>query len=80
MTHDSPGMSDAEALRRVREVWIWAINAKRPYFAFLLAAAMVAFGMDRGPGKFEPPPGLTKGTSVDVLKKPRRGPRPKRRL
>ena len=78
MTHDSSPMSDAEALRRVREVWSWAINAKRPYFAFLLAAAMVAFDMDHGPGKFEPP-GLIKGTQVAASKKPRRGRPPKRR-
>ena len=78
MTPDSPHMSDAEALRRVREVWSWAINAKRPYFAFLLAAAMVSFDMDRGPGKFEPP-GLAKGSTLEVIKKPRRGRPPKRR-
>ena len=67
-------------MRRLREVWSWAIDAKRPYFAFLLATAMLAFDMDRGPGKFEPP-GLAKAAPLPLplLKKPRRGRPPKRR-
>jgi hypothetical protein len=71
--------SDAEALRRVNEIWRWAIKAKRPYFAYLVAAAILAFDMDGGPGNFDPP-GTTKGLAVDVLKKPRRGRPPKKRI
>ena len=71
--------SDAEALRRVNEIWRWAIKTKRPYFAYLLAAAILAFDMDRGPGDFDPP-GAAKGLAVDVAKRPRRGRPPKKRI
>ena len=71
--------SEAEALRRMREVWGWAIKAKRPYFAFLLGVAILSFDMDGGPGGFQPP-GLTKGMQIEIVKRPRRGRPPKRRL
>ena len=72
--------SDAEALRRVNDIWRWAVKAKRPYFAYLLAAAILAFEMDRGPGNFEPP-GAAKGVTFDApIKRPRRGRPPKKRV
>ena len=72
-------LSDAEALNRVAEVWRWAVKKKRPYFAYLLAVAILSFEMDRGPGNFEPP-GQAKGMQVDaVVKRPRRGRPPKKR-
>jgi hypothetical protein len=70
--------SDAEALNRVSDIWRWAVKKKRPYFAYLLASAILAFEMDRGPGKFEPP-GQAKNMVVDAVKRPRRGRPPKRR-
>jgi len=70
-------LSDAEVLRRVTEVWRWAAK-KKPYFAFVLGAAILAFEMDRGPGNFEPP-GKAKGLEVDIVKRPRRGRPPKRK-
>lgn len=70
--------SDAEALRRVTEVWRWAAK-KKPYVGFLLGAAILAFEMDRGPGKFEPP-GQIKGLDVASVKRPRRGRPPKKRV
>ncbi|MBI1212118.1 MAG: hypothetical protein GC190_11690 [Alphaproteobacteria bacterium] len=70
--------SEAEALNRVSEVWRWAVKKKRPFFAYLLATAILAFEMDRGPGNFDPP-GQAKGTQVDVVKRPRRGRPPKKR-
>ena len=72
-------LSDAEALHSVNEVWRWAVKKKRPYFAYLLAAAILAFDMDRGPGNFDPP-GAGKGAHTDLIKKPRRGRPPKRRV
>jgi hypothetical protein len=71
--------SDVEAQRRVTELWRWAVKKKRPYFAYLLATAILAFEMDRGPGNFEPP-GAAKGVQLDAPKKPRRGRPPKRRV
>lgn len=78
MTFGDHHMDDGEALRRLRDVWSWAIAAERPYFAFLIAAAILAFDMDHGPGKFEPP-GLAKGAPLPSIKKPRRGRPPKER-
>ena len=72
-------LNDAEALRRLREVWDWALKAKRPYFAYLLGAAILAFEMDRGPGSFVAP-GLGKGMRPEVLKKPKRGRPPKQQV
>jgi hypothetical protein len=71
-------LSDTEALHRVNELWRWAVRKKRPYFAYLLATAILAFEMDRGPGNFDPP-GPARGITVDVVKRPRRGRPPKRR-
>lgn len=70
--------SDVEALNRVSEVWRWAVKKKRPFFAYLLATAILAFDMDRGLSGFDPP-GQIKGTQVDEVKRPRRGRPPKRR-
>ena len=72
-------LSDAEALRRVNELWRWAIRKKRPYFGYLLATAILAFDMDGGTGKFEPP-GQAKGMQIDTVKRPRRGRPPKKRV
>lgn len=72
-------LSDTEALHRVTEIWRWAIKKKRPYFAYQLATAILAFEMDRGPGAFTPP-GAAKGMDVDTVKRPRRGRPPKKRL
>jgi hypothetical protein len=71
-------LSDAEALRRMNELWRWAVKSKRPYFGYLLGTAILAFDMDRGPGKFDPP-GATKGLQLDLVKRPRRGRPPKKR-
>lgn len=70
--------SDAEALNRTTEIWRWAIKRKRPYFAYLIAAAILAFEMDRGPENFNPP-GATKGLQLDHVKRPRRGRPPKKK-
>jgi hypothetical protein len=77
MTCQDVSMSDAEALRHMRELWVWAVNSKRPYFAYLVAVALIAFDFDNGPGKFVPP-GLARGIPVGP-KKPRRGRPPKKR-
>jgi hypothetical protein len=70
-------MTSADALRRLCEVWEWALASKRPYFGYLLGTAILAFDMDRGPGKFTPP--NTKPLRLDALKKPKRGRPPKQR-
>jgi len=71
--------SDAEVLSRISELWRWAVKKKRPFFAYLLATAILAFDMDHGPGNFDPP-GQIKGTQVDAaVKRPRRGRPPKKR-
>jgi hypothetical protein len=71
-------MSDTEALRHMRETWEWALKSKRPYFAYLLGVAILAFDMDRGPGNFVPP-GPAKVARPEMIKKPRRGRPPKQR-
>jgi hypothetical protein len=72
----SLNLTDTDALRRVREVWDWALRSNRPYFAYLLGAAIIAFEMDRGPGNFVAP-GAAKGVRPEILKKPKRGRPPK---
>ncbi len=72
-------MSDTEALRRMREVWEWALKSKRPYFAYSLGTAILAFDMDRGPGNFVPP-SAGKVMRPEAIKKPKRGRPPKQYL
>jgi hypothetical protein len=74
----SANINDAEALRRMREVWEWAIKAKRPVFAYLLGMAIIAFDMDHGTsGGFSLPPSAV--SARIEARRPRRGRPPKKR-
>lgn len=54
MTKDSKPFGDAEALRRLRELWEWAVKKDRPFLGFLIGMAILGFDMDRGGGDFGP--------------------------
>jgi len=45
------------AIARIKEVWEWAVAQKRPFVAYLLGMAILAFEVDDGKGTFKAPKG-----------------------
>jgi len=50
---------DTWAIARIKEVWEWAVAQKRPFVAYLLGMAILAFELDDGKGGFKSPKGPT---------------------
>ncbi len=48
---------DTWAIARIKEVWEWAVAQKRPFVAYLLGMAILAFELDDGKGSFKSPKG-----------------------
>ena len=51
--------NDTWAIARIKEVWEWAVAQKRPFVAYLLGMAILAFELDDGKGGFKPSKGPT---------------------